>query len=140
MIKVSCQVSHDPEKGTYGDCLRACIATMLEKPSNDVPHFYHDGCDGNEGNKRLQEYLKTQNLIACYQYFESAPVDEVKQHMKVLNPEVVYLLMGSTATGDHIVICKNDEVLHNPNWGGQPIIKPTSLGVTVVMVLVSSLF
>lgn len=29
---------HDPANGVYGDCWRACIASVLELPIEDVPH------------------------------------------------------------------------------------------------------
>ena len=30
---------HDPDVGSIGDCWRACIATILGLPAEDVPHF-----------------------------------------------------------------------------------------------------
>jgi hypothetical protein len=30
---------HDPDKGTIGDCWRACIASILGVPAEEVPHF-----------------------------------------------------------------------------------------------------
>ncbi len=41
---------HNPPE-TYGDCYRACIASLLDLGLDDVPHFYDritlgmDGCD-----------------------------------------------------------------------------------------------
>lgn len=33
---------HDPAAGTYGDCWRACIATVTRTPISEVPHFVGD--------------------------------------------------------------------------------------------------
>lgn len=32
-------VMHDEERGERGDCFRACVASILELPSDEVPHF-----------------------------------------------------------------------------------------------------
>lgn len=36
---------HDPAAGTYGDCWRACIATVTGTPIAEVPHFVGDHYD-----------------------------------------------------------------------------------------------
>ena len=35
-------ILHDPEKKNYGNCMQACVASLLNIPLNDVPHFHHD--------------------------------------------------------------------------------------------------
>jgi len=37
------QYSHNPDAGVFGDCFRASIASILELPIDDVPHFLYDG-------------------------------------------------------------------------------------------------
>lgn len=39
MIPVKQEFIHDPENGQYGDCHRATIASLLELPIDQVPHF-----------------------------------------------------------------------------------------------------
>ena len=43
MIPVYSTVPHKPEEGLYGDCHRACVASVLELPSEAVPHFFAKG-------------------------------------------------------------------------------------------------
>ncbi len=31
---------HDPENGTWGDCDRTCVASLLCRDIEDVPHFF----------------------------------------------------------------------------------------------------
>ncbi len=43
MIPLMQRNHHDPANGIYGDCHRAAIASLLELPMDDVPHF----CDAD---------------------------------------------------------------------------------------------
>lgn len=54
---------HDPASGTFGDCSRAVIASLLEMDCDEVPHFLWDGCkDGNEFCRRINDWLRPMNL------------------------------------------------------------------------------
>ena len=139
MKPCQCRVSHQPEKNQYGDCLRACVASILEVDPETVPHFFHDGCDGETAIKRLREYLKTFNLNAYYTIIDgSVKREEIYKYHKDNNPDIYYLLFGSTNTGEHVVICKNDKVVHNPSWAGPSIVKPGSNGFWSTMVFVKA--
>lgn len=46
MKPVDQQFVHDPANGQHGDCMRACIASLLELPIADVPHFAQLDADG----------------------------------------------------------------------------------------------
>lgn len=39
MIPVSQEFLYDPANGQHGDCMRACIASLLDLPRAEVPHF-----------------------------------------------------------------------------------------------------
>ncbi len=60
MIPVDQQCLHDPARGVFGDCMRACIASLLELPASMVPHFTE--MDENSTNhnwiNNTQEFLK----------------------------------------------------------------------------------
>lgn len=134
MIPAQCRVSHNPERGTYGDCVRACIASMLDIADPDtVPHFYHDGCDGTVGLRRINEYLKPLGLV----HF-SVNYDGDLAHtdiMALIDPAVIYMLYGSDGEGDHVVICRGGKVIHNPAWFPRPMAGPGSHGYWTVAVL-----
>jgi len=38
-------IIHNPDNGMYGDCFRACVASLLEKPIEKVPHFCNREAD-----------------------------------------------------------------------------------------------
>jgi len=113
MIPVVCRVGGDGKDGTYGDCLRACVASILDKPSQDVPHFYHDGCDGEEGMIRLREYLSSIGYAAV---FNSIPKEHDFEEALLISgqaiPDCHYLMFGD----GHVVVCANGEVAHDPAW------------------------
>jgi hypothetical protein len=42
------QFLHLPDQGQHGDCMRACIASLLDLPIADVPHFAQIDADGGD--------------------------------------------------------------------------------------------
>ena len=139
MIPVVCQVKHDPDAGTYGDCIRACVASILELTPDQVPHFVHDNCAPVEANRRLREFLATLGYAPFVMGFEgSDTLDDVLTHMREQNPNVIYMLFGRTDCGDHVIVCRGGEVAHDPAWYSSPLIGPGSSGYWAVMVIARS--
>ena len=136
MIPVSCRVKHDPENGTYGDCLRAVVASILEiEPPENVPHFFHDNCDGSVGHERLRDYLETQGLRPFFTYFDgSDDLENILQTQQSINPDVHFALFCQSETADHVVVCGNGKVVHNPSWVQGSVTGPNSNGYWGVMV------
>jgi len=135
----SCRVRHDPESGLYGDCLRACVASLLNYSDADlVPHFFNDDCDGETARIRLNEWLNEQKLHSFYMFFDGdLPMSDVMNHMKESNPNIYYLLFGKTTKeNDHVVVAVNDRVVHDPAWLKSPIYEAGSTGSWVIMVVV----
>lgn len=134
-----CRVKTDEDAGTYGDCLRASVASILdfENPEN-VPHFFHDNCDGATGHKRLRDWaLTAKNLVPFNAIFEgSSSRNEILEHVEFLNPGVAFLLFGSTADGDHVVICQKGDVIHDTAWYKLPMTYPSSNGYWMVTVFI----
>ena len=138
MIPVHCRVKHDPEAGTYGDCLRACVASLLDvaRPE-DVPHFYEDNCSGEEGMARVATYLATVGYVPFYTVYDGGnTLDGLLAFLGEQNPTAHYILFGGTIEGgDHVVIGYGGKIVHNPAWYGSSIVGPGSTGVWVTMVL-----
>lgn len=137
MTPVLCRIKHDPEAGTYGDCVRACVAAMMDLQAEDVPHFYHDGCDGEEGHRRVSAFLAGIGYAPFYSNFDArATIEEVFAFMEVMNPGPHYMLLGRTAGGeDHAIVCKGGEMVHDPAWMRQRVCQPASAGLWQVMVV-----
>jgi len=52
-------LDHDPARGRFGDCLRACVASVLELPYEAVPQF----AVADDWVERLQEWLAPRGLF-----------------------------------------------------------------------------
>lgn len=141
MIPHYCLVMHNPPD-TYGDCLRACIATICNIENiGDVPHFAH-GVNGPEDGERANELMKAFLLTRGLRPFyvavpaESATIDEVFEQQKLANADIDYLLFCKCGGADHVVICRNDRVIHNPSLSQSSISGPAMDGLWVIVVLV----
>lgn len=135
MTPVFCRVRHDPDKGEYGDCVRACIASLLDFDAEEVPHFYHDN-DPSTGMKRIRAFLAPLGLAPFATHFDgAASLADILSAQAEANPDVHYILWGSTEGGNHVVIAKGDKIVHNPSWYPTPLIGPLSSGNWAIMVL-----
>ncbi len=124
MIPQPMSVKHDPENAHFGDCARACIASMLELPLHSVPHFYHDGI-GEHGHARMQEFLGSHDL--CFvqiplQSENNGKTVDLKRALEVggywTDDRIHYMLGGNSANGvGHFVVAKSDHIVHNPGAG-----------------------
>lgn len=124
MIPVQCQVKHDPPNA-YGDCVRAAFASILELPAGDVPHFFHDNCDGPEASRRMDDFLASRGLISFWQHLPpEMKLAEILHFMHETNPHVYYILWHGTADGHHVVIGRGGEIVFNPAWYSSPIVGP----------------
>lgn len=139
MKPVLCRIKDDPENGSYGDCVRACIASILELDGDAVPHFFHDNCDGQTGNARITTFLQPLGLAPfLVNYPGSLTRDDILEMMAVLNGNAYYLLFGRTDTGDHVVVCHGGKQVHNPSWIASPLVAAGEHGYWTVMVLARS--
>jgi hypothetical protein len=119
-----CTVKDDPPH-SYGDCIRACIATILDR--DDVPHTFGVGCSPLDSWSILRSWLATiGKTVSLF------PTDDHVQLMKENNPGVPYILLHSTIRGDHAVICRDGEKIHDPAWYALDQMKPHSLGFYII--------
>lgn len=129
MTPTPCLVKHDPANGKYGDCLRACIATILDLESETIPNFAEQPHD--TWLSRLRTWLETQGLAPIMFVTDNDP----RSTMQEMNPTAPYILFAGTAEGDHCVVCIGDKVEWNPSWYPTPIIGPLSNGLWQILVL-----
>jgi len=105
MIPVLCSTSPDYP---YGDCLRACVASVLELPSKDVPHFFDHGATPAQATESMRLFLDDRSLMP-FQLSFGAKVSALKT-MRDSFPDVHYLLLA----GSHCVVARNDKIVHDP--------------------------
>lgn len=134
VIAVQCRVPHRPEENKYGDCVRACVASILELDAEHVPHFYHDNPTPEVGMQRIRDYLRPSHTAFVTNY-PPEPLNDLLLIMGEANPDTVYMLFGSVGEGDHVVICEGGKIIHNPAWIGCSLVGPGSHGFWQVMVI-----
>ena len=120
MKPVKSEFTHLPSMGVYGDCYRACIASILEMKREDVPHFLENNPSDDEFWNRRQKWFKEQGLARIFLMYQL----DAQEFMKNYNPGIYYILSGVTVGGTaHSVVCIDGEQVHDPsNVGG--IVKP----------------
>jgi hypothetical protein len=128
MKPVHCRIKHDPPH-SYGDCWRACIASLLEiSRPEDIPHFAEDGCDFETSVARIREYLFPNNAFLTH-FAGSIPLNDVLSFMGQRNPNIYYLLCAE----GHVVVCKDDKIVHDPAWFKTALVPPSEQWVVLVI-------
>ena len=119
MTPAMCRTKHNPPH-SFGDCLRACIATILDLDTDFVPHFADKGVDATETLAHVRRWLGERGLtIAHFGFPGSMPLSDVMDFMGQMNPGVTWLLFGDTGTtgdGLHVNVCQGGSVVHDPAW------------------------
>jgi hypothetical protein len=101
-------VMHDPANGKQGDCLRACVATLLQIPPENIPHF---GSDPENPN-----WLYSLNLFLEKRGLWFVEVPNVRMFWHSSASPVFHMLIGKTVRGTrHSVVAKNGEMIHDPH-------------------------
>ncbi len=110
MNKVNMSVMHDPDNGVYGDCQRACIASLLEIDLKDIPHFYVTDND-DDFFYSLNSYLAAKGLF----HLETTTIDfSLPQFKGMCN--VYHLIYGKTIRGtQHATVGLNGVIIHDPH-------------------------
>lgn len=135
MIERHCIVKHSPPE-TYGDCVRACIASLMNLEPYRVPHFADKGVSGEEMIAAMRAWLADRWLVPFIGHFDGeATFAEILEQQAEVNPGCYYMVFGSNGEGDHVVICRDGKVAHDPAWYRTPLVGPGSTGVWIVMVL-----
>ncbi len=118
-------ILHDPSNGKYGDCQRAAIASILSLDVQQVPHFLDGDPSSEVFNARLREFLAPRGLSLFAIPFDT-DIDSVLRSVGGMNPGVPYMLVGESPRGvNHVVICQDDAVIHDPHPSNAGLIGPS---------------
>ncbi len=151
MIPVNQKYKHDPDAGVIGDCFRACLASLLELPLEQVPHFALESRKaGLESMMPLvKDWLAARGLY-LFNFPVSPPLGyrdptgEIVRRYGKCNPNIYYILAGAIRpdveeTGEdrynHAVICHGGRIVHNPNDSKPDIVGPINSGSYLIFVL-----
>lgn len=136
MKPVHCRVKHDPPH-THGDCLRACVCTIMELEPEHVDHFAEGDPDTPTLVERMRTWGKRHGVTPYVISYPGVPIEELLAFVGSQNPTAPYILIGGTEDGsDHSVVCRGDHIAWNPAWAGGWITGPASSGMWDVILLV----
>ena len=111
MIKVNQRIKHDPDNGVYGDCMRACIASLLEYKYEEVPHFYTVD-DAEEFDKKLREFLQQEGFALM----TTVPIDIDDGAFTHGQNGIYHIISGNTVRGTyHATVGLDGVVVHDPH-------------------------
>lgn len=114
MIPIDMTTKHEPPD-SVGDCFPCCIASILELPRAEVPHFYEgDGWvdeSGKVGMKRLQEWLRPRG----FHYVEfMIRAEHLPEWVAYLDGH--YVFSGKSPRGhSHATVGLAGEMVHDPH-------------------------
>lgn len=138
MIPVKQRIRHAPTAGAFGDCHRACMASILELVYEEVPHFADGWPSSEEFARREREFLLGLGFVPIVTGYIADSLDRVLACLAVTNPDNYYILGGGTAAGTgHSVVGLNDRIVHNP--GSAQIIGPLDDGLYLVTFIGSTI-
>lgn len=118
---------HDPVSGVYGDCFRACVASIIELPTEAVPHIFFDGHEppeapagvpGLPGWHRLNSYLARLPVPLHALGFKLPDAEALEQWNISLSEHIDahYVLGGfSVRACHHAVVGRRGQVVHDPH-------------------------
>lgn len=129
-------IKHDPANGAWGNCHQAAVASILERPLEEVMHFGEDGVDGVEFARREKEWLRSQGYEIIWIAF-TCPLDDVLAYLKVLDSDLYWILGGKSRTGcGHSVVGYKGEIVHDPSPKKSGIVGPMDDGAYFISFIV----
>lgn len=113
------------KSGVGGDCMRAAVASVLELPLSEVPHFMGGPNGPREWPLALGAWAHGRGL----EVLPVAPQGDlaaVLHHMGEHYPDEFFVLCGRVAGKDygHCVVGKGDAVVHNPQADAKGALEP----------------
>jgi len=121
MIPQDQEFLHDSEKGIQGDCARAVIASLLELPIAEVPHFMQLADEVHGFWNRLYDWLENRG-------YEFLPNVSLIYHWREGDPDLYHEMSGPSPRGNgtyHAIVGKNGKPFFDPHpsramLGGDP--------------------
>lgn len=113
-------LAHRPEEGKWGDCLRACVASLFELEPEEVPHFAENASDV-EMTERLRAWLLPRDLSVFFIQIGSEEYEETCSAMVESGMDAYHLLGGVGIGGvRHVVVARFGRCIHDPTPEGIP--------------------
>ena len=111
---------HDPDNGIYGDCARTCLAALLNKTQDEVPHFLWDNCDNVTFNRRIDIFLRSVGLTRrVWTLPSTVDFGGVMNYIISMFPGQYVSLCGMSRSGvNHQVLVMDSDIVLDPSANG----------------------
>lgn len=111
-----------------GNCFSACVASLLDLPISEVPYFM-DETSGVKWYAQLDAWLAPRGYYALHFNI----VDRAAYDRENLWPKGYYILGGKSPRGDHAVVARGAEVVHDPHPSRDGLDPATVDGFTLLV-------
>jgi hypothetical protein len=127
---------HDPVNGVFGDCARTCIAAMMDREQDEVPHFLWDNPSGEIFNRRLDTFLALNGLARFIVTFPgNLTASQILEYLQAMNPGIYVSVTGQSSLGcNHVVVTVDGEIVLDPSGNG--LVGPCDDGLWYIEVYV----
>lgn len=124
MTPIKQTIMHDPKNGKYGNCLQACLASILDLTLDNVPHFADN--DNKNWLIDMNEWLFQRNLY----YFEINPTKCIFDNTFSIY-QGYHFILGKSPRGKflHQIIGKNGEKVFDPHPSNTMLTEITAIGL-----------
>lgn len=123
-------VKHDPKAGSYGDCFRACVASVFNyRQITDVPHFLEKGPGSNWGEYH-RWLARTHDAYSMSVPLNVETLEDVFTFTRMsFSFNFPYILTGTSIAGvNHCVVANWFGIIHDPS--AEPDQQHTIIGPT----------
>lgn len=114
----------DEKKGTRGNCLRACVASLFGDDIDNVPFF--EQMKPGQWQDPLEHYLKTKGYELDGCNYINNPDDPKPEIADMPTIDGYFIMNGESPRGvktGHSVIYKDGELYHDPHPDGTGLTK-----------------
>lgn len=113
MIPAMMAVPHDPPN-TYGDCYRACIASIIEVPTIAIPH------PGVRGEEHWRDEIKVMDRWLAERGYWTFGIKIFDKDLAEYQEYAIgyYLLGGKSPRAPHFVVARHGNIVHDPHPEG----------------------
>lgn len=113
------------ETGEEGNCFSACLASVLELPTEEVPNFFRAQDKSHEAWwRRVRSWLQSHGFgVICLTVDGDHP-----DPLHWYHPDAYLIVSGKSERGlDHAVVCKGGRMIHDPHPSQAWIERPESV-------------
>ena len=112
---------NDPATGTLGDCVRACIASVLDLPREEVPHFLlkPDGTPCEAWWLQFHRWCRERGFFPV-----TVKWKDINGHYWWWDSDQCYIVFGQSPRGQfqHAVVYQDTKLLHDPHPSREGIV------------------